>query len=172
MKKLRPRMTFANVVSCLALFVALGGSAFAATQLPKDSVGAAQLKADSVTASKVKAGSLLASDFKSGQLPAGERGPQGLPGNNGLPGAPGSPGVAETETVVESTADDATPLKELSVECPHGPVLSGGFVLFGEEQEFIRDLRSYSVTSNTWLVRASAESGQEWELTVTAICQK
>ena len=44
MKQLRQRLTFANVVSCIALFVALGGVSYAATQLPKNSVGAKQLK--------------------------------------------------------------------------------------------------------------------------------
>ena len=43
MKQLRQRLTFANVVSCIALFVALGGVSYAATQLPKNSVGAKQL---------------------------------------------------------------------------------------------------------------------------------
>jgi hypothetical protein len=47
-------LTFANVVSCLALFVALGGSAFAATQLAKNSVGSKQLKKNAVTTAKIK----------------------------------------------------------------------------------------------------------------------
>jgi hypothetical protein len=54
MKKIRPRLTFANVISCLALFVALGGSAYAATQLKKNSVGSKQLKKNSVTAAKLR----------------------------------------------------------------------------------------------------------------------
>jgi hypothetical protein len=82
-KRLRPKLTFANVVSCLALFVALGSGAYAATQLPKNSVGTKQLKKGAVTAAKVKSGSLLASNFKSGQLPAG---------------APGAPGVTTVLT--------------------------------------------------------------------------
>ena len=67
----------AYVIAVLALIVAFGGGAFAATQLPKNSVGAKQLKKNSVTAKKVKNGSLLAADFKKGQLPAGPRGPAG-----------------------------------------------------------------------------------------------
>jgi hypothetical protein len=42
MRKLRP--TPAGVIACLALAIALGGSAFAATTLvPKNSVGSAQV---------------------------------------------------------------------------------------------------------------------------------
>jgi hypothetical protein len=40
MKKITRPLTFANVVACLALFVALGGASYAAFKLPKNSVGA------------------------------------------------------------------------------------------------------------------------------------
>lgn len=56
------KLTYANVTSTLCLFLLLGGSAaFAATQLPKNSVGARQLKANSVTGAKVKNGSITGS---------------------------------------------------------------------------------------------------------------
>ena len=83
------RLTFANVMSCAAVFIALGGGAYALS-IPKNSVGSKQLRKNAVTAtkikrsavtsSKVKDKSLLAKDFKSGQLPAGKQGPQGPPG--------------------------------------------------------------------------------------------
>ena len=46
----------ALVVSLIALFVALGGTSYAAFSLPKNSVGTAQLKTGAVTGSKLKAG--------------------------------------------------------------------------------------------------------------------
>jgi hypothetical protein len=84
-------------VALLALFVALGGSSYAALQLPKGSVGARQLKTNSVTSPKVKPGSLLVSDFRRSQRsrlrgPAGPQGPQGLLGPQGLQGQQGVPG--------------------------------------------------------------------------------
>lgn len=57
MKTLRTRLTFANVTSCLALFVALGGFAIAAG-LPKNSVGPKQLKNNAVTTAKIKQGAV------------------------------------------------------------------------------------------------------------------
>ena len=69
-----------NVVAYIALFVALSGSAYAATALPAGSVGTSQLKNGAVTAAKVKHRSLLALDFAAGQLPAGARGPAGAAG--------------------------------------------------------------------------------------------
>jgi hypothetical protein len=76
----------------LALFVALSGTAYAAS-LPRNSVGTAQLKRNAVTSAKVKARSLLASDFRQGQLPAGPQGPQGPRGPEGAPGARGAEGA-------------------------------------------------------------------------------
>ncbi len=53
-KRLHPEFTFANVVACLALFVALGSGAYAATQLPKNSVGPRQLRKNAVNQKKIR----------------------------------------------------------------------------------------------------------------------
>lgn len=83
MQKIRKRLTYANVMSSIAVFIVLGGAAFAATQLPKNSVGTKQLKKNAVNSAKVKNGSLKAADFGKGQLPAGPAGPQGPAGAAG-----------------------------------------------------------------------------------------
>lgn len=76
--RLRPRLTYANVMASIAVFLALGGTAYA---VAANSVGAKQLKNGAVTkpklasnavgAGKVIDGSLLKKDFKPGQLPQG-----------------------------------------------------------------------------------------------------
>ena len=73
----RTRFTFSNVAATLALFTALGGVSWAASELPKHSVGKKQLKSNSVVSKKVKNGSLSAGDFKGGQFPAGPSRPEG-----------------------------------------------------------------------------------------------
>jgi hypothetical protein len=92
LERVHSRLSFSNVVSLLALFIALGGGAYAAVKLPKNSV----------TTVQVKNGSLLSKDFKKGQLkagPAGAQGPkgdtgaQGPKGDQGAPGEPGQPGT-------------------------------------------------------------------------------
>jgi hypothetical protein len=88
-----PRLTYANVISSIALFVVLGGVSWAATTLPRNSVGTAQLKGGAVTASKITARSLRTADLAHGQLVAGPRGPAGPEGPIGT-GAPGSAGPA------------------------------------------------------------------------------
>lgn len=94
MHRIRARLSFANVVSLIALFVALGGSSYAAVTLVRNSVGAKQIKAGAVRSSEVKNGSLLRKDFKAGQLPAGDKGDTGAQGPQGPAGATGAPGTA------------------------------------------------------------------------------
>jgi hypothetical protein len=62
MKSVRKRLTYANVMSSLAVFlVVAGGSALAANQLAKNSVGTKQLKNNAVTAAKIKNGAVTGS---------------------------------------------------------------------------------------------------------------
>ncbi len=68
---MRRHLTYANVVSSLCLFFALGGTTYAVSQLPMNSVGAGQVKAGAVRSSEVKDRSLRAKDFATGQLPKG-----------------------------------------------------------------------------------------------------
>lgn len=79
-----------NVVAYLALFVAIGGTSYAAIRLPANSVGARQIKQDAVRSSDVKNSSLRAADFRAGELPRGPRGPQGLAGAQGARGESGA----------------------------------------------------------------------------------
>jgi hypothetical protein len=54
MTKLLERLTYANVMATIAVFIALGGASYAAVKLPKNSVGTKQLKKNSVTTAKIK----------------------------------------------------------------------------------------------------------------------
>ncbi len=55
MNAIRKRLTYANVVSSICLFLLLGGgAALAAEQLGKNTVGSKQLKKNAVTAAKLK----------------------------------------------------------------------------------------------------------------------
>jgi len=63
MRRLRGKLTYANTMATIAVFIALGGSAYAAAQLKKNSVGTKQLKKDAVIGAKVKDGSLSAVDI-------------------------------------------------------------------------------------------------------------
>jgi hypothetical protein len=66
--RLRGKLTFANVVSCLALFFALGGFAVAATHLGKNIVGTKQIKNNSITAAKIKDGAITGKKIQTDSL--------------------------------------------------------------------------------------------------------
>jgi hypothetical protein len=91
-KQIRKRLTYANVMSSIAVFLILGGAtAFAALgknsvgskQLKKNAVTAAKIKKEAVTGAKIKKGSLLGTAFASGQIPAGPKGDTGPKGDVG-----------------------------------------------------------------------------------------
>ncbi len=66
MKQLRKRLTYANVMSSIAVFVVLGGAAVAASQLPKNSVGKKQLKNNAVTTAKIKKNAVTTKKMQEG----------------------------------------------------------------------------------------------------------
>jgi len=68
-----PRPSYANVVSTLALLVALGGtSAFAASKLGPRSVGESQLRPGAVTAQKLRKGAVTAPKIKPAAIKQGK----------------------------------------------------------------------------------------------------
>lgn len=73
----------ANVVGYVALFIALGGTSYAAIKLPANSVGTRQVKNSAITSAKVRNGTLRPQDFASGTARRGVRGPEGPPGPAG-----------------------------------------------------------------------------------------
>jgi hypothetical protein len=99
--RIRAGLSYANVMATIAVFLALGGGAYAAMTLPKNSVGRKQLKTNAVVSSKVKNRSLLAHDFKSGQLP---RGPRGAPATS-LWAIVGVDGLVLAGTALDATED-------------------------------------------------------------------
>ena len=73
MKSIRSRLTYANVISTLALFLVLGGgAAIAATELEPSSVGTAQLKAQAISGVKIKPGAVTGGKIADGAVGTGK----------------------------------------------------------------------------------------------------
>jgi hypothetical protein len=129
---IRHRLSFANVLSVIALFVALGGASYAATQLPKSSVGTKQLKNGAVTGAKVRTGSLRASAFATGQIPAGPTGPQGERGPKGDKGDTGQRGESVPQSINAvirygpSVSFEGESAQRSYAACAPGEVATGG----------------------------------------------
>jgi hypothetical protein len=55
---MRSHLTFANVVASIALFIAIGGTSYAAITLPRDSVGARQIRSGAVASPELRKGAV------------------------------------------------------------------------------------------------------------------
>jgi hypothetical protein len=66
LNRLRQRATFANVVSAAALFVALGGTSYAAVTLPDNSVGSQQLRTGAVGKREIRTGGVDTAEIRTG----------------------------------------------------------------------------------------------------------
>lgn len=80
-----------HLLAYLALFVALGGTSYAAATLPANSVGTPQLKNHAVTPPKLSASTIKL--LKGRRGPTGPTGPRGRAGSRGLVGATGQTGA-------------------------------------------------------------------------------
>jgi hypothetical protein len=171
------KLTYANVMSTLGVFIALGGVYYAATNLPKSSVGTKQLKANAVNSGKVKDYSLGAQDFAPGQLPAGKEGTQGPQGALGAEGEQGLEGPQGPQggwqRIEASTAVDSENEKDLEVTCPSGNrIFGGGTVLTGPGFTSVVIDASAPVSESTWFAGAHEHkaTADSWALNVSVIC--
>ena len=161
----------ATVLAFVALLVALGGTSYAAIQLPANSVGAKQLKKNAVNSKKVKNGSLLRADFRSGQLPAGPRGPQGPQGPQGAQGAQGPqgpPGPVSAPTITVRTGAETA--RDASADCNAGEAALGGGGTSSDG--FIYDT-SPNVSSGIpsgWVASAEQADGTDAQVQAWVVC--
>jgi len=133
------RLTYANVMATLALFIALGGSSYAALRIGSRQIADNTIRSKDIRNNEVRSGdvrnrSLLAKDFKAGQLAQGAKGD---PGATGPPGpsvagyAVSRPGVASLlpsdssfgSTVTLNTGTDKS--GPISVSFPARLIITG-----------------------------------------------
>lgn len=174
------------VISCVALFLALTGSALA-VGLAKNSVRSAQiadgtvrtvdLRDNSVTAPKIAADSVGSEEIAENAVESPEVAPDSLSaadlGANSVGSSeiqPKSVGASELGTVTvrtnsASVANNAN--GSVSVNCAAGEqVISGG----GQPGHFGTEMTSSRPSGSGWLYQAKNNSGSEDTLTVFALC--
>jgi hypothetical protein len=139
----RPR--YAEVTAALAVIVALGGTSYAVTAVPRNSVGTTQLKAHAVTKSKLA----------TGLSTVGPRGLVGLAGPAGAPGATGAavPGISGYEIVV----GPATFYEQTAVViCPGGKRPLGGGGTVPESASAL--YRSFPYAASGWAAQGHTDA--------------
>ena len=118
--RLRARLSYANVTATLALFVALGGTGYAAMNLPRNSVGAGQLRRHAVTNSKLAAHAVTGSRVRSDSL-TGSQIKEGTLGK--VPAAASADHAGSADSASTLGGLSAAQLKD---QCPAGTVLYAG----------------------------------------------
>jgi hypothetical protein len=122
-KRLVSRLTYANVMATIAVFIALGGASYAATQLPKNSVGTRQLKNGAVTSAKIKNGAVTGSKIALSSLGT-------VPSATTATSATRATSAANADTAGNAQALDGKSAEQIAAQsklsCPAGTQLFGG----------------------------------------------
>jgi hypothetical protein len=185
---MRKRLSFANITSVLALFLALSTGSYAAITLPGNSVGSKQLRAGAVTPSKLAARAvtndkLAANAVRSGNIAAGAvGGAQVVPGSltgadinlatlGKVPSAAiaDSAAVARVKTVTGGGTSVAGSVTAATATCDPGlTVVGGGAALTDEDTQLVND--SYPSGTAGWTVHVFDSGSTGGPFTVYAIC--
>lgn len=160
-------LTFSNVIACIALFVALGGSVYAAgkingKEIKAKSIPGNRIKPKTLTAKQVKPRSLTGAQIKAGSLTG-----QQVVGST-LSGVTAS-SVASVQYASTNVAltgggsgDSGT------ATCPAGTnVVGGGAVVSSDVLAFVND-SGPNQARNGWDATGFGEPGTT--MTITAIC--
>jgi hypothetical protein len=182
-------------IGLLALFIALGGTSYAAVTLPANSVGtkqikknavtSAKIKKNAVTSAKVKNGSLRQADFAAGSLPTGPTGPQGARGPQGAGGPQGPKGdkgdqgdpfVPDISEESGTSANDSSTSKSTTVSCPSGTLAIGGYNIAADDADapiaVATNREQFPAGVSQWVVsahEATAYAGN-WQIQVFVNC--
>jgi hypothetical protein len=190
------RISPALVISCVAMFLALGGSAFAvgvaknsvrsaqivdgtvrgidlrdnainAAKIAPDSVGGEEIVENAVASPEVAPDALTNQDLGTASVTSSEVADQSLTAGDLGPGSVAA-GELGTVTVRTKSAKVAKDASgSVSVDCAAGEqVLSGG----GQPGHFGTEMTSSRPSGNGWLYQALNKTGGEETITAFALC--
>jgi hypothetical protein len=179
---LRRRLTFSNVVSFLALFVALSAGSYAAIRLPANSVGAKQLKSKAVTNKKLGNNSVSGSKIAASAVDGTKVKDASLTGADiNLAGFPKVPAAAAADSaaiarvkIVSATGTSRPssgnlPIDSATATCDPGLVVVGGGVNVSDEtNQYTND--TYPNGTGAWSANVVNTGAGSPTFTVYAIC--
>jgi hypothetical protein len=104
LRRVLNRLTYANVVATLALFIALGGSSYAAIKLPRNSVGSDQIKTSAIHTGEIRDRTIRLQDISTSARSSlrGQAGSQGATGAQGPAGPAGASAVKHFAAVTSA----------------------------------------------------------------------
>jgi hypothetical protein len=157
--RLRARLSFANVTSALALFMALGGTSYAAVsvgsaEIRTDAVGASEIRRDAVGSSEVRSSGIGSSELRTNavgksEIRTGAVGRAELGADTVFSSelAPGSVGTDELRDGQVGLADLSTEARTALTQADRAMVTSGGALAGGTAKLATRTTTgTYTVT--------------------------
>src|SRR5215218_5468946 len=95
--RIRSHVTFANVMAAIAVFIAIGGTSYAAMSLPRNSVGERELKNRAVGAREIQSGAVGSRAIRNRAVHLADLSRSTRQQLAGAPGPPGPAGAAAVE---------------------------------------------------------------------------
>jgi hypothetical protein len=158
MRRVRIHLSYANVMATVAVFIALGGTSYAVTQLPRNSVGSQQLRTGAVGTSELRTGAVRSRDIRDRSVAlrdistGARRSLRGQTGATGPQGPPG-PAVATLSAAVEAGGGFARSVGTTSAVSNHQT--EGIYRV-----DFNRDLNACYLAATISTVRGNGAGGE------------
>jgi hypothetical protein len=159
MRRVRTHLSYANVMATVAVFIALGGTSYAVTQLPRNSVGSQQIRTGSVGASELRTGAVRSRDIRDRSvalrdISTGAR--RSLRGKTGATGQPGPPGPSVATLSAAVTADGRfARSRGTAGDLTSHSIASGVYKI-----DFNRDISTCYVVATIATTRGNATGGE------------
>lgn len=163
-------LSFSNVIACLALFIALGGTVYAAgkingKQIKASSLPGNRIKPRTITGSRIKAKTLTGRQVKKHSLTGNEIDQGTLTGISAAALANVQYQVT-TVPLARNSSDGTT----ATVGCPPDTyAIGGGVTVNDDERAFVND-SGPSPQQTGWTATGFLRFGLSGNMTVTAVC--
>lgn len=176
MARISKFLSFSNVVACLALFIALGGSVYAAgkisgKQIKPSSLPGNRIKPKTIAANRLKPSSLTGRQIKAHSLTGSQIKPDSLTGEQ----------IDESTLKVSAAAlanvqYEATTLElgwrptPATANCPAGSYAIGGGATLSDDNGGVVNSSGPSPLRTGWTATGYSWEGTGPTMTVTAVC--
>lgn len=156
MTNLKRHLTAANVLSCMALFIALGGTAYAAVKLKPNQVKAVNIAKQAVTNAKIKTQAVTSGKIKNGGVVNADLGA----------GAVGSSKLAKEAVTANALAKNAVTNAKIGAEAVAtgkigNEAITSGKISAAVWKQLIKNI--------TYVTETSANNSED-EKSITATC--
>jgi hypothetical protein len=166
--RVRRLLSFSNVIACLALFVALGGTVYAAgkingKQIKRSSLPGNRIKPKTIQPNRIKPKSLTGRQIKADSLTGAQIDEKTLIGVSAAALAD-----VRYQATTARLSNNGSPTT-VTANCPPGAYAIGGGATLSNERGYVRD-SGPSPLRTGWTATGYSYYSEGAEMTVTAIC--